>query len=134
MNKGDCEPYFERLNTLCQALCSEVTQQKNARRSENVKAIEEYIRKNYHNPNLGLAMVSAEFNLSEGYLSAIFKKETGTNFAEYLEQLRVKAACVLLQDGCKVSDLPERLGYNSIQSFRRAFKRVMGVSPSEYRG
>ena len=88
--KGDCEPYFERLNTLCQALCSEVTQQKNARRSENVKAIEEYIRKNYHNPNLGLAMVSAEFNLSEGYLSAIFKKETGTNFAEYLEQLRVK--------------------------------------------
>lgn len=132
--KGDCEPYFERLNTLCQALCSEVTQQKNARRSENVKAIEEYIRKNYHNPNLGLAMVSAEFNLSEGYLSAIFKKETGTNFAEYLEQLRVKAACVLLQDGCKVSDLPERLGYNSIQSFRRAFKRVMGVSPSEYRG
>ena len=103
-------------------------------RSENVKAIEEYIRKNYHNPNLGLAMVSAEFNLSEGYLSAIFKKETGTNFAEYLEQLRVKAACVLLQDGCKVSDLPERLGYNSIQSFRRAFKRVMGVSPSEYRG
>lgn len=132
--KGDCEPYFERLNTLCQALCSEVTQQKNARRSENVKAIEEYIRKNYHNPNLGMAMVSAEFNLSEGYLSAIFKKETGTNFAEYLEQLRVKAACVLLQDGCKVSDLPERLGYNSIQSFRRAFKRVMGVSPSEYRG
>lgn len=132
--KGDCEPYFEHLNTLCQALCSEVTQQKNARRSENVKAIEEYIRKNYHNPNLGLAMVSAEFNLSEGYLSAIFKKETGTNFAEYLEQLRVKAACVLLQDGCKVSDLPERLGYNSIQSFRRAFKRVMGVSPSEYRG
>ena len=132
--KGDCEPYFERLNPLCQALCSEVTQQKNARRSENVKAIEEYIRKNYHNPNLGLAMVSAEFNLSEGYLSAIFKKETGTNFAEYLEQLRVKAACVLLQDGCKVSDLPERLGYNSIQSFRRAFKRVMGVSPSEYRG
>ena len=131
--KGDCESYFEALNTLCQALCSEATQQKSARRSENVKAIEEYIRKNYRNPSLGLAMVSAEFNLSEGYLSAIFKKETGTNFAEYLEQLRVKAACVLLEDGCKVSDLPERVGYNSIQSFRRAFKRVMGVSPSEYR-
>lgn len=132
--KGDCEAYFEKLNTLCQTLCGEITQQKNARRSENVKVIEEYIRKNYRNPSLGLAMVSAEFNLSEGYLSAIFKKETGTNFAEYLEQLRVKAACVLLEDGCKVSDLPERVGYNSIQSFRRAFKRVMGVSPSEYRG
>ena len=131
--QGRLRKLLEALNTLCQALCSEATQQKSARRSENVKAIEEYIRKNYRNPSLGLAMVSAEFNLSEGYLSAIFKKETGTNFAEYLEQLRVKAACVLLEDGCKVSDLPERVGYNSIQSFRRAFKRVMGVSPSEYR-
>ena len=78
--------------------------------------------------------MGSEMCIRDRYLSAIFKKETGTNFAEYLEQLRVKAACVLLQDGCKVSDLPERLGYNSIQSFRRAFKRVMGVSPSEYRG
>ena len=78
-------------------------------------------------------MVSAEFGLSEGYLSSIFKKETGTNFAEYLEQLRVKAARVLLEDGTKVTDVSHMVGYNSIQSFRRAFKRVMGVSPSEYR-
>ena len=131
--KGDCESYFEALNTLCQALCSEATQQKSARRSEHVKAIEDSRRTNYRYPRRGLARVSAEGALAEGYLSAIFKKETGTNFAEYLEQLRVKAACVLLEDGCKVSDLPERVGYNSIQSFRRAFKRVMGVSPSEYR-
>lgn len=130
---GDCEPYFEALNSLCHALCEDTARQKSARRSENVRAIEGYIQTHYRDPNLCLAMVSAEFGLSEGYLSSIFKKETGTNFAEYLEQLRVKAARVLLEDGTKVTDVSHMVGYNSIQSFRRAFKRVMGVSPSEYR-
>lgn len=130
---GDCEPYFEKLNTLCQRLCKEAANRKSARRSENVRAIEAYLRQQYRDPDLGLAKVSSAFELSEGYLSAIFKKETGTNFAEYLEKLRIRAACVLLEDGVKIADLPQRVGYNSIQSFRRAFKRVMGVSPSEYR-
>lgn len=132
--KGECEAYFEALNDLCQNLCENVARQKSARRSENVQAIEEYLRNNYQDSGLGLGKVSAEFNLSEGYLSAIFKRETGTNFAEYLEQLRVRNACALLSAGMKVTEVAERVGYNSIQSFRRAFKRVMGVSPSEYRG
>ena len=55
------------------------------------------------------------------------------NFAEYLEQLRIDQACTLLKEGVLVSLIAEKTGYNSVQSFRRAFKRVKGVSPSEYR-
>ena len=81
----------------------------------------------------GLAMVSEQFGLSEGYLSALFKEEMNVNFADYLEDLRMKEACRLLKEGGLVADIAERTGYNSVQSFRRAFKRVLGVSPSEYR-
>ncbi len=130
---GEIEPYFEKLNLFCHVLCEQASAQKSTRRSENVQAIEEYIRQQYRDPDLGLGKVSAAFELSEGYLSAIFKKETGINFADYVEQLRIHAACALLEDGARVSSLPEQVGYNSVQSFRRAFKRVTGVSPSKYR-
>jgi len=130
--RGKIEPYFEKLTLFCQTLCEQASAQKSARRSENVQAIEEYIRQQYRDPDLGLGKVSAVFELSEGYLSSIFKKETGINFAEYVERLRIRTACALLESGTRVSSLPELVGYNSVQSFRRAFKRVTGVSPSKY--
>lgn len=131
-HNGNSQLYFEQLNSICMRLCHDAVGKKNARLGENVRMIESYIRANYRDPGLCLSMVSAEFHLSEGYISSLFKKEAGINFAEYLEQLRVKAACILLQDGAKVQKVSEQVGYNSIQSFRRAFKRVLGVSPSEY--
>ena len=130
---GDCEPYFEILNDTCRAICDTVARQKLARRSGIVQRVEAYLKENYADPNLGLAKISVAFDLSEGYLSAIFKKEICTNFAEYLEQLRIREACRRLAEGEKVTDVSAQVGYNSIQSFRRAFKRVMGLSPSEYR-
>ena len=132
--EGDCEAYFEALNDTCRAICESTARQKVARCSELVRQIQAYLEQNYADAGLGLAKISVAFDLSESYLSAIFKKEVGTNFAEYLEQLRIRAACQLLNDGCKVVDIPDQVGYNSVQSFRRAFKRVMGIAPSEYRG
>lgn len=131
---GNCEAYFEQLNDICHVICETVVRQKLARRSGIAQQVEQYLNENYADPSLGLAKISVAFDLSEGYLSALFKKEVGVNFAEYLEQLRIHAACQMLTDGEKVTDVSAKVGYNSIQSFRRAFKRVMGTSPSEYRG
>lgn len=131
--EGDCEAYFEALNDTCRAICESTARQKVARCSELVRRIQAYLEQNYADAGLGLAKISVAFDLSESYLSAIFKKEVGTNFAEYLEQLRIRAACQLLAQGCKVASIPGQVGYNSVQSFRRAFKRVMGIAPSEYR-
>lgn len=129
----DHQPYFAELESVSMEFCRKADSQRNARRSTTVTAVEKYLRDNYRDANLSLAKASVAFELSEGYLSSIFKKETGVNFAEYLEQIRVTAACTLLQDGMKVTAVSEYVGYNSIQSFRRAFKRVKGISPSDYK-
>lgn len=127
------EYYFEELKQLCYRICGIVVGQKSLKRNNKIKSILKYMEDNFDNTGMGLSVVSEQFGLSEGYLSALFKEEMNVNFADYLEDLRMKEACRLLKEGVLVADIAERTGYNSVQSFRRAFKRVLGVSPSEYR-
>ena len=61
-----------------------------------------------------------------------FKKMFGVSFSSYLEMLRLRQAQKLLQEGRPVQDVAAAVGYSSDYSFRRAFKRVVGVSPSNY--
>ena len=73
-----------------------------------------------------------EFQISEGYLSYVFKEQSDINFADYLEQIRIKRAQELLKTGNNtVANVAELVGYNSVQVFRRAFKRVTGISPRD---
>jgi AraC-like DNA-binding protein len=84
--------------------------------------------------DLGLYKVSSNFNLSEGYLSHFFKEATNENFTDYLEQIRMQHAVDLLKNTAfNISEIAEKVGYNSAQSFRRAFKRIKGVNPTTLR-
>ena len=107
---------------------------KNQSQAQLVNRIKEYIQEVYVDSNLGLGMVASQFNISEGYISSLFKEQTGINFTEYVEDLRINRACDLLKDtSLNINDIGEQVGYNSVQSFRRAFKRIHGISPSELR-
>ena len=61
-----------------------------------------------------------------------FKEYFGVTFSEYLEQLRIRNACACLKEGMAVKDVAVRVGYSSDYSFRRAFKRVTGLPPSDF--
>ena len=100
----------------------------------NPKYIQNYILSNYNNANLNLAGTARSFNVSEGYLSSAFKETMGICFAEYLENIRIEKSCELLRSSAAtIVDIAEKTGYNSVYSFRRAFKRLMHISPSDYR-
>jgi AraC-like DNA-binding protein len=83
---------------------------------------------------LSLKKISEVFNISESYFSYLFKAETKQNFSEYLELIRMNQAMILLKTtDLNVSDMYLELGYNNANSFRRAFKKVHGVSPKTIR-
>lgn len=126
--------YFRRLRQLCRKICNDNVEKKQEQRGLLVEEIKEYIREHYFEPDMGLSRVGGEFRMSESYLSTLFKEQSGGNFADYVEALRIERACELLQNTDNtVNDVAEAVGYNSVQSFRRAFKRVKGVSPKEVR-
>lgn len=134
-NSEDFElDYFRQLKLICHYLCGEIQKKKTCSRNKLIQSIVDYINEQYMDSNLGLSLVAAKFNISEGYVSTIFKGDMGVNFADYVESIRIDCACKLLENSDDtISTIAEKIGYNSVQSFRRAFKKVKGISPKELR-
>lgn len=111
------------------------------RYSENVKLAEtkpirlakQYINDNY-NLALSLESISAQIGFNPAYFSTLFKKETGKNFMEYVMEIRVQNAKNFLASTNKtLVDISTEVGYSDFKYFSKVFKRITGLTPSEYR-
>jgi two-component system response regulator YesN len=104
--------------------------QKNQRAMERAL---EYIHEYYMN-DISLDDVSGSIQMSAGYFSTFFKQEIGSTFIDYLTRLRVdKAKQLMANPGLRIYEISEMVGYQDSKYFSRVFKRVLGVSPAEYR-
>ena len=83
---------------------------------------------------LSLDQVAKSVNISANYLSEKFKKVTGTNFVDYIAQIRIKKASDLLHDvDLRISEIAFAVGFQSLSQFNRVFKKLTRRSPSEFR-
>lgn len=81
-----------------------------------------------------LPRLAAELAVSERHLTRLFQRELGRSPGKYLEQLRVRLAQRLLeQPDCAVPAVAEAAGFGTAEAMRRAFHRVLGISPTAYR-
>lgn len=100
--------------------------------SSYVKKAVDFIESNYGR-DLSLDDVAGHVCISVGYLSILFKEEIGCTVLEYLTWVRMKKAKELLAEkDIKVKDIAKQLGYNSVQSFIRSFKKYYGYTPGVF--
>jgi two-component system response regulator YesN len=93
-----------------------------------------HIDAHYGEPALSLEEVASSAQISPGYLSRLLKLETGFSFVDYLTRVRITKAMQIMNDpAVKVYEVAEAVGYQSQHYFSRAFKRVFGRPPVEYR-
>ncbi|OXM85785.1 helix-turn-helix transcriptional regulator [Paenibacillus rigui] len=93
-----------------------------------------YIEDNYANPDLSLNMISDEFGINAKYASHLFKEAYGMKFVDFLMNLRMEEAKkLLLASDASLQDISEKVGYTHAISFGRTFKKVVGVTPGDYR-
>ncbi|MNJ38077.1 HTH-type transcriptional regulator YesS [compost metagenome] len=83
---------------------------------------------------LTLKMLAEEVYLHPTYLGRIFKETTGQSFSQYLTGLRIEKAKSLLSDpSLKVYEVCEQVGYSDPAHFTHIFKKIVGVTPHEYK-
>jgi two-component system, response regulator YesN len=101
--------------------------------SSAIRRAIEYIRINL-NQDLSLDSISQALNLNSYELSRQFKKETGKNITEYINNRRINEAIYILEnENNSITDVAFTVGFNDVNYFTKVFKKMKGVTPSEFR-
>lgn len=100
----------------------------------SVFEVKKCIRKNYSHSELSVKSLAEEVYLTPTYLSALFKKETGQNISDYIVEVRIEKSKEFLKNNkLKLQEVARNVGYNDSNYYAKAFKKMEGVTPSEYR-
>ncbi len=97
-----------------------------------VMTLQEELLSRYREP-IRIAELAAKIERTPNYTSTIFKQATGRTITEYVQQLRISAACDLLAHSkMSVGEISDYLGFCEPSYFNRVFKKVTGALPSTY--
>jgi len=126
-SKGvSCKGFIELANLFCQA------NQNNLEDSRLSSAITKYVKEHFSDSSLNVNTLSYIFDKTPSYLSSIFKSETGKMLNRYIAETRIHNAELLLLSDQKIDLIAEQCGFSDTTTFRRSFKRYLGMTPTEY--
>lgn len=96
--------------------------------------VKKHIQKSFGDESLSTKTLADQVYLTPAYLSALFKKETGKTISEYIIEIRIEKSKDYLKDSkLKLFEVAKNVGYNDANYYAKAFKKLIGVTPSEYR-
>ncbi|MDD3336460.1 MAG: AraC family transcriptional regulator [Eubacteriales bacterium] len=98
-----------------------------------IEQIVQHLNENF-SQDLCLSNVSEKYDISVSSLTRLCKEYTGETFQNYLTHIRIKHACELLKNtNATIDMISEQCGYASKFTFLRAYKRIVGLTPTEFR-
>ena len=132
--KDETQDYAELFQKMSQLILECVSS--NSKTFDNgnrINKILEYVHSNYNRADLDISHIAEKFGLSCNYFSQYFKEQVGQNFSNYLETYRIqKATYYLSEESLSVQRIALLVGYSNVYTFRRAFKRIMGIVPTVF--
>jgi len=121
---------FNQAESLLQSIAS--SSSGDTGKHSEVRIMLDLIHRNFRD-NLKLETLSGIFNYNSAYLGKLFKNETGEYFNTYLDKVRIENAKGYLEEGLKVYQVAEKVGYTNVDYFHAKFRKYVGTSPSAYR-
>lgn len=99
-----------------------------------ISTVKSYIHYHYGEKNIGPETLAAQVYLSPGYLSTIFKDETGVTLNRYIREVRMNKAKELLEGtNMKIAQIAKKVGFANSSYFCRSFREFFGMSPDSCR-
>lgn len=115
-------------------LCALISDTLPLARTASIEEVLAFIEANGMHPNFSQQMVAERFGMSVSNFSYFFKKSMGLNFKEYIDRLRIQHSARLLRETDQTLEtIAQQIGYANTSSFIRCFKKVVGMTPGQYR-
>lgn len=125
---------LDLMRKACQRMINSVLLRRKKSCSAAVDQARQIIAEHLADPELSADFVSDTLHLSASYFRALFKKEIGATFVNYLTELRMeKAKDLILTSGKKNYEIAEETGYADPHYFSYCFKKYYKMSPNEFR-
>lgn len=101
---------------------------------EAVERAKAFIDAHFHQ-SINITDLAQSYYMNPGYFSTLFRQYTGSNFLEYITQLRMNHAKALIEGNPsqKIGDIAVLCGYQDLKHFRKLFKRYTGITPLQYK-
>ncbi len=132
-NLAQYQKFVDLIKFPIENLSPDTPDTQNERNSFDALKIISYIKTNYEK-DLSLCDVAARFGYSEVYFCKYFKQNFNVNFTTFLTNLRMDKAKELLSDSSiNIKTIGNQVGYADPNYFSKVFKRIVGVTPSEFR-
>ena len=98
-----------------------------------IQSMKQYLQERI-NDKLSIGEISAHFNYGKTYLSTLFKEKTGMSIMAYVTFCKIEKAKQMIRSGLyNISEISEILSFDNPQYFSQVFKRVTGITPTEFR-
>jgi YesN/AraC family two-component response regulator len=99
-----------------------------------VLKVEALLRERYRDVNMSLTQLAADLQMNPKYLSSLYKEATGVSIVDLLSRIRVTNAKKLLREtGLSIAEVASQVGYCNSNALIRAFKRVEGITPGQFK-
>ena len=124
----------DKLREIFSTIIDYTTAKKTSLNKQYSDTMLEFIQQNYNNPDIALVSLAEYMNMSQAYVSKLFKRLTNYNFKEYLTKIRIEKGTELLINNpdMSIKEISNLVGYNNPEPFTKAFIQIHNVSPSDY--
>ena len=131
----DIDEYiFSFFNEITQLCFAKNQMRKTEKYGETIEAIKQEIGQKYADPGLSLYSLDALNGMNPAYFGRIFRQTEGCSVSDYLNQVRLEQAKLLLRTtDAPVAEVAVQVGFSSSNYFYSIFKKNTGITPAVYR-
>jgi YesN/AraC family two-component response regulator len=124
---------YEYIKEIYKKICIIIKEKYDTDKKELDAAIIEFVENNCFERHLSLDLISNKYQVSNSYISSLFREKLGITYLEYVNKKRIQNAISQMNlPNTSLADICLKVGYDNARTFRRNFKKYTGYNPSEY--